>query len=139
MASTTIVTSIVMLLPTSISIVLIPTKENCKIASAGISLKANLPSEFVTVPCVVPLIITVTPGNGWPSGSATLPETDFCLKTCAGCAVLAFSLGLSKIRKSSITLYEMFSCWKISSKICSTVSFCTFTEIRRSTSTCSRM
>jgi hypothetical protein len=38
------------------------------------ALITNLPSVSVTVPFVVPLTITVAPGNGAPVSSVTLPE-----------------------------------------------------------------
>ncbi len=45
-----------------------------------------LPSKSVSVPVVVPLIKTLTPGSG-PESSETVPETVFCAK--AKCTVNA--------------------------------------------------
>ena len=52
----------------------IPTKENTRIAFPGTFEMEKLPLPSVTVPCVVPLSKTVTPGKTIPSSPVTLPD-----------------------------------------------------------------
>ena len=72
--------------PNLTSCVSIPIKENCKTwYPSGIS-KTKFPVASVETPIVVPLIITVTPGNGAPSSSFTLPliTLNFCSDDSCG-------------------------------------------------------
>src|SRR5690606_16251209 len=67
-------TSTDVLLPTDTDCVLNPIKEKTRVEPSG-TFNLYSPSTSVDVPVDVPGIETVTPGNGSPFGSVTLPET----------------------------------------------------------------
>src|SRR5690554_5727795 len=83
--SSSILTLILVWLPTTTSCVLIPTKEKTNVASSGMLVRVYFPSMSVMVPDVVPFTTTVTPGSGCPLLSVTFPDTVRCC--CCSSAV----------------------------------------------------
>src|SRR5450759_318731 len=61
-----------------ISCVLIPTKENERVAFVATFVREFFPDSLVRPPLVVPLTNTVTPARGYPFGSVTVPFTASC-------------------------------------------------------------
>src|SRR6056297_2971381 len=83
--SSSSVTSMVLRSATCTFLVRYPMNEKLSTASPEATVIEYVPSTSVTVPLLVPISRTVTPGNGLPVASVTLPDmTTCCLESSDG-------------------------------------------------------